>query len=99
MLQFDPLNRVSCAEALAHPYLEQLHCLEDEPTRGPLDTTQFEFERRKVTQEALREELYQEMLSYYPDLKVDVVKPLDLTRFRLLEPGEGTMSSDEDSGN
>ena len=38
-----------------HPYLDKLHCPEDEPTRDPLDTTDFEFERRKITLPALRE--------------------------------------------
>ena len=30
--------------------------LEDEPVRGPLDTSDFEFERRKINIKALREE-------------------------------------------
>lgn len=97
MLKFDPIDRVSCAQALAHPYLAQLHCPEDEPTRGPLDTSEFEFERRKVTLDALREELFNEMLAYYPEVKVASAKPLDLGRFRLLEPGEATVSSEDES--
>ena len=32
MLTYDPEDRISVEEALAHPYLEQLHCPEDEPT-------------------------------------------------------------------
>lgn len=29
MLQFDPSKRVTVEQALAHPYLSQLHCPED----------------------------------------------------------------------
>merc|ERR1712061_887842 len=42
-LLFDPDKRVTVAEGLQEPYLAQLHCPEDEPTREPLDTTDFEF--------------------------------------------------------
>lgn len=41
-LSFDPRKRVSCEEALAHPYFEGLHDDADEPVfKGSLD---FEFE-------------------------------------------------------
>ena len=36
--------------------LAQLYCPDDEPTRQPLDTSDFEFERRKINTRALREE-------------------------------------------
>ena len=32
MLVFDPSERISVEDALAHPYLAKLHALEDEPT-------------------------------------------------------------------
>merc|ERR1719277_1796498 len=57
-LQFDPDERATVANALQHGYLAQLHCPEDEPTRPPLDTSDFEFERRKINIKALREELF-----------------------------------------
>ncbi|CAE8650386.1 unnamed protein product, partial [Polarella glacialis] len=66
-LRFDPEQRVPVTEALKLSYVSQLYCPEDEPTRGPLDTSDFEFERRKINIKALREELFLEVLHYYPD--------------------------------
>merc|ERR1712217_1015584 len=68
MMRWDPESRISVSEAIQHCYLEKLHCPEDEPTREPLDTSDFEFERRKITAIALREEIFREALYYYPDL-------------------------------
>merc|ERR1711972_670566 len=65
-LQFDPDKRATVAQALQHAYLAQLYCPEDEPTRPPLDTSDFEFERRKINIKALREELFLEVMHYYP---------------------------------
>ncbi|CAK9073859.1 Mitogen-activated protein kinase 3 (AtMPK3) (MAP kinase 3) [Durusdinium trenchii] len=61
-LRFDPEQRVSVPEALTLSYVSQLYCPEDEPVRGPLDTSDFEFERRKINIRALREELWLEVL-------------------------------------
>merc|ERR1711920_73504 len=66
MVQWDPDSRTTARQAIRHTYLNQLHCPEDEPTREPLDMSEFEFERRKVTANALREEIFHETLSYYP---------------------------------
>jgi serine/threonine protein kinase len=45
MLAFDPTQRITVEDALAHPYLEQLHYPDDEPTREPVPRYDFEFER------------------------------------------------------
>merc|ERR1711878_182214 len=94
-LRWDPESRISVSEAIQHCYLEKLHCPEDEPTREPLDTTDFEFERRNITAIALREEIFREALYYYPDLLDQFDRELlesgrvhDVTKFRLLVPGE-----------
>lgn len=94
--------RMSVEESLMHPYLEKLHCPEDEPTRTPIDTSDFEFERRKITARILREEIFCETLHYYPELlkKQQEEMPVgnaDFTTYRLLVPGESQYgSSDED---
>jgi mitogen-activated protein kinase 1/3 len=108
MLNFDPDKRLLVDEALAHTFLEQLHCPEDEPVREPLDTSEFEFERRKITVEALREELFLEALKYYPEREKEYIEEQEMSdrkysinHFRLLEPGESQYSSDaegEDKG-
>merc|ERR1712217_592700 len=91
------------SEAIQHCYLEKLHCPEDEPTREALDTSDFEFERRKITAIALREEIFREALYYYPDLLQQFDKELrdsgsfyDISQYRLLVPGESQYSSDEE---
>eukprot|EP00747_Dinoflagellata_sp_TGD_P180333 gnl/TRDRNA2_/TRDRNA2_32610_c0_seq1.p1 gnl/TRDRNA2_/TRDRNA2_32610_c0~~gnl/TRDRNA2_/TRDRNA2_32610_c0_seq1.p1 ORF type:complete len:403 (-),score=88.63 gnl/TRDRNA2_/TRDRNA2_32610_c0_seq1:64-1272(-) len=103
-LRWDPESRITVAEALQHPYLEKLHCPEDEPVRGPLDTSEFEFERRKITAAALREEIFYETLTYYPDLlerfkqeQEEGGSRYDMSSYRLLVPGESQYSSDEDA--
>jgi len=102
-LQFDPDKRNTVAEALQHPYLAQLYCPEDEPVRPPLDTSDFEFERRKINICALREELFLEALRYYPERRDQYLKEqrqlgqmYDIGKYRLLEQGESQYSSDEE---
>jgi len=102
-LQFDPDKRATVAQALQHAYLAQLYCPEDEPTRAPLDTSDFEFERRKINVKALREELFLEVMHYYPDKKdlyIAEQHQMGLTytigNYRLLAPGESQYSSDEE---
>jgi serine/threonine protein kinase len=41
LLTFDPEKRITVTEALAHPYLADLHLEEDEPTRQPVDYLDF----------------------------------------------------------
>mmetsp|Transcript_62258 Transcript_62258/g.148585 ORF Transcript_62258/g.148585 Transcript_62258/m.148585 type:complete len:411 (+) Transcript_62258:101-1333(+) len=101
-LKFDPDRRISVEVALHHTFLEDLACPEDEPIRAPLDTSEFEFERRNMTMAALREELFLEAMSYYP-MKLEryiaqqeaAGNVYDVRRCRLLESGEVQHSEDE----
>jgi len=102
-LQFDPDKRIIVAQALQHAYLEQLSCPDDEPIRAPLDTSDFEFERRKITIKALREELFLEAMRYYSDKweqylneQRELGDMYNIADYRLLAPGETQYSSDED---
>jgi len=104
MMKWDPNSRITVEEALGHHYLQDLHCPEDEPTREPLDTSDFEFERRKVTASALREDIFREALFYYPDLlatfeqEVSLDKPrYDISQYRLLVTGESQFSSEDEA--
>lgn len=106
MMRWDPESRVTVAEAIQQPYLQMLHCPEDEPVREPLDTSDFEFERRKVTGAALRDEIFHQALCYYPHLLEQLEREVgqggrsrDITQFRLLVPGETQCSSDEEDSN
>jgi len=102
-LQFDPDKRVTVQQALQHPYLAQLYCPEDEPIRGALDTSDFESERRKITVQALREELFLEAIRYYPEKRAlyeaeqeRCGRRYNIADFRLLAPGESQYTSDEE---
>lgn len=94
-LQFSPERRLTVDQALQLKYLEQLHCPEDEPSRAPLDLSEFEFERRKIDMMALRKEIFLEALRYHPDTKERYLEEqvqrgtiYDILDYRLLEPGE-----------
>jgi len=102
-LQFDPDKRCTVAQALQRSYLQQLYCPEDEPEREPLDTSDFEFERRKINIKALREELFLEVMHYYPAKQQRYLaeqarsgNTYKVDNFRLLAPGESQYSSDEE---
>lgn len=59
LLCFDPTKRLTCEQALRHPYLEELHCEEDEPVCTHMDLTEFYFEYLKLTKEDLRVLIHQ----------------------------------------
>ncbi|KIY70265.1 mitogen-activated protein kinase [Cylindrobasidium torrendii FP15055 ss-10] len=67
-LTFDPKKRITCEEALAHPYLEAYHDPDDEPVAPPLDPEFFEFDLHKddISREQLKELLYEEIMSFRP---------------------------------
>ncbi|KAJ7778271.1 mitogen-activated protein kinase [Mycena metata] len=67
-LTFDPKKRITCEDALAHPYLEAYHDPDDEPVAPPLDPDFFEFDLHKddISREQLKELLYEEIMSFNP---------------------------------
>jgi mitogen-activated protein kinase 1/3/mitogen-activated protein kinase 6 len=104
-LRFNPEKRITVEEALQNPYLSQLHCPDDEPSRSPLELADFEFERRKIDMEALRQEIFLEALRYYPDKReryfeeqINSGKMYSVVDYRLLAPGESQYTSDEEGG-
>lgn len=54
LLTFDPEKRITVTEALAHPYLADLHLEEDEPIRESVDYLDFEFEDHNLTTQQLK---------------------------------------------
>jgi hypothetical protein len=48
-------------QALADPYFATLANVEREPARNPISKLEFEFERRKVTKDDVRELIYREV--------------------------------------
>lgn len=65
MLLFDPDKRISVVEALAHPYLESLHNVEDEPEAD--SNFSFDFEKENLTKRRLQELIYEAMCSFHPE--------------------------------
>eukprot|EP00249_Psilotum_nudum_P015110 c25172_g1_i1 orf=750-1886(+) len=64
MLAFDPNRRITVEDALAHPYLSNLHDVTDEP--GCPTPFTFDFEEHALTQEQIKELLYREALLFNP---------------------------------
>ena len=70
LLAFDPEKRFDVNEAIQHPYLESLHCMEDEPIGDPLPRLDFDFEHHFLTSSEYRELLLDEIKHYY-DVNTD----------------------------
>ncbi|KAH7658634.1 Mitogen-activated protein kinase protein [Dioscorea alata] len=68
LLAFDPKDRPTAEEALADPYFYGLANVEREPSTQPISKLEFEFERRKLTKDDVRELIYREILEYHPQM-------------------------------
>ena len=64
LLQFDPEKRITCTEALAHPYLSQLANPNDEPVAG--FDFDFVFEEEELNRARLRELIWSEVGAFRP---------------------------------
>jgi hypothetical protein len=56
------------SQALADPYFYGLAKVEREPSCQPIPKVEFEFERRRVRKEDIKELIFQEILEYHPQL-------------------------------
>ncbi|KAG4128190.1 hypothetical protein ERO13_D09G006100v2 [Gossypium hirsutum] len=81
LLAFDPKFRPNAEEALADPYFKGLAKVEREPSCQPITKMEFEFERRKVTKEDIRELIFCEILEYHPELLKDYKNGTERTSF------------------
>ncbi|KAI5660275.1 hypothetical protein M9H77_29068 [Catharanthus roseus] len=68
LLAFDPKDRPTAEEALSDPYFQGLANVEREPSTQPISKLEFEFERRKLTKDDVRELIYREILEYHPQM-------------------------------
>ena len=87
MLSFDPAERPTAEQALQHPYFAGLHNPAREPTTTPVSKLAFDFDRRKLTVEEVRELIYLEILEYHPSALAAYQsgEPLKLHAMLLLE--------------
>ncbi|XP_062217446.1 mitogen-activated protein kinase 8 isoform X2 [Phragmites australis] len=81
LLAFDPKDRPTAEEALADPYFKGLAKVEREPSCQPITKMEFEFERRKVTKEDVKELIFHEILEYHPQLLEDYMNGTEKTNF------------------
>ncbi|CDP06180.1 unnamed protein product [Coffea canephora] len=81
LLAFDPKDRPTAEEALADPYFRGLAKVEREPSCLPISKMEFEFERRRVTKEDVRELIFREILEYHPQLLKDYMNGIERTNF------------------
>ncbi|KAK6146133.1 hypothetical protein DH2020_020002 [Rehmannia glutinosa] len=81
MLAFDPKDRPSAEEALADPYFRNLARVEREPSAQPVTKMEFEFERRRITKEDVRELIYREILEYHPKMLKEFLEGAEPTSF------------------
>ncbi|KAI3443292.1 Mitogen-activated protein kinase [Psidium guajava] len=68
LIAFDPKDRPTAEEALADPYFSGLANVEREPSTHPISKLEFEFERKKLTKDDVRELIYREILEYHPQM-------------------------------
>ncbi|XP_061976077.1 mitogen-activated protein kinase 15-like isoform X2 [Populus nigra] len=81
MLAFEPKDRPTAEEALADPYFKGLAKVEREPTAQPVTKMEFEFERRRITKEDVRELIYREILEYHPKMLKECLDGSEPTGF------------------
>ncbi|KAL2339132.1 hypothetical protein Fmac_013578 [Flemingia macrophylla] len=81
MLAFEPKDRPTAEEALADPYFKGLARVEREPSAQPVTKMEFEFERRKITKEDVRELIYRETLEYHPKMLKEQLEGEEPTGF------------------
>ncbi|XP_050218449.1 mitogen-activated protein kinase 15 isoform X1 [Mercurialis annua] len=81
MLAFEPKDRPTAEEALADPYFKGLAKVEREPSAQPVTKMEFEFERRRITKEDVRELIYRESLEYHPKMLKEYLEGSEPTSF------------------
>ncbi|CAL9122152.1 unnamed protein product, partial [Musa textilis] len=81
LLAFDPKDRPTAEEALADPYFKGLAKVEREPSCQPITKMEFEFERRRLTKEDIRELIFREILEFHPQLLKDYINGTERTNF------------------
>ncbi|RYR76257.1 hypothetical protein Ahy_A01g000867 isoform C [Arachis hypogaea] len=81
MLAFEPKDRPTADEALADPYFKGLAKVEREPSAQPVTKMEFEFERRRITKEDVRELIYREALEYHPKMLKEHLEGAEPTGF------------------
>ncbi|KAG2617335.1 mitogen-activated protein kinase 17-like isoform X1 [Panicum virgatum] len=86
LLAFDPKERPSAAEALTDPYFNGLANSEREPIAQPISKLEFEFEKRKLGKDDVRELIYREILEYHPQMLQEYIRGGDQNQMTFMFP-------------
>ncbi|CAH8355947.1 unnamed protein product [Eruca vesicaria subsp. sativa] len=81
LLAFDPKDHPTAEEPLADPYFYGLTNVDREPSTQPIPKLEFEFERRKIMKEDVRELIYKEILEYHPQMLQEYLRGGEQTSF------------------
>ncbi|KAL8474718.1 hypothetical protein ACS0TY_030519 [Phlomoides rotata] len=79
LIAFDPKDRPTAEEALREPYFHGLASVDREPSTVPISKLEFEFERRKLAKDDVRELIYREILEYHPQILQEYLRGGDQT--------------------
>lgn len=80
MLTYDPDKRISVEEALAHPFLEKLHCETEEPVeKEPVAPFDFDFELYSLRTSEFKELIFEEIQLYHSEEAVNTYMELRKT--------------------
>ncbi|KAK6157601.1 hypothetical protein DH2020_011849 [Rehmannia glutinosa] len=88
LIAFDPKDRPSAEEALADPYFYGLANVEDEPSTQHISKFEFEFERRTLSKDDVRELIYREILEYHPQMLQEYLAGVDQIHFMYPRSGK-----------
>ncbi|TVU20220.1 hypothetical protein EJB05_36419, partial [Eragrostis curvula] len=86
LLSFDPKERPTAAEALTDPYFNGLANNEREPIAQPISKLEFEFEKRKLGKDDVRELIYREILEYHPQMLEEYLRGGDQSHMSFMYP-------------
>lgn len=67
MLVFDPEKRITIEKALAHPYMKNLHFIDDEPVGSTVPPFDFDFELFSLRTSEFKELIYNEIQLYHSE--------------------------------
>jgi mitogen-activated protein kinase 1/3 len=72
LLVFEPEKRLTVEQALAHPFLDELHCADDEPSCINFPYGDFAWEYgRGISKDDLRYLIHEEIIKHYPEQPFD----------------------------
>lgn len=79
--EFERTHSLFGWQALSDPFFKGLARIEREPSSQPISRMEFEFERRRVSKDDIKELIYREILEYHPQLLKDYKNGTEGTSF------------------